>query len=239
MSTLVIVRHGQASFFEDVYDQLSDLGREQSRRLGEYWVKQGEQFDQVFTGTLERQIDTARIVGTVFGQHDRSWPEPEVLAGFDEYAAEAVLKHGLPQLVSRHEHVRQLQADVAAAEDRAEQMRAFQRMYEVVIGMWAAGELEVADVEPWDEFSRRVHEGFASIINSGGSGRRVAVFTSGGPIGISLQRALATTDQTALEVAWIVHNGSISEFLFSRNRFTLSTFNTHPHLDDPALLTYR
>lgn len=239
MSTLVTVRHGQASFFEDHYDQLSEVGREQSRRLGEYWVRQGVQFDQVFTGTLQRQIDTAHIVGTVFEQHGRPWPEPVVMAGFDEYAAEAVLQHGLPQLVERHEHIRKLEADLAAAAEPDEQKRAFQRMYEVVIGMWVGGELPLADVEPWDDFTRRVHDGLSSILDSGGSGRRVAVFTSGGPIGVSVGRALATTDQNALETAWMVRNGSYSEFLFSRDRFTLSSFNTHPHLDDPALLTYR
>jgi hypothetical protein len=34
-------------------------------------------------------------------------------------------------------------------------------------------------------------------------------------------------------------NCSYSEFVFSGDRFTLSTFNSFQHLDDPALLTYR
>jgi broad specificity phosphatase PhoE len=36
MGTLYLVRHGQASFGADDYDQLSELGRRQSVRLGEY-----------------------------------------------------------------------------------------------------------------------------------------------------------------------------------------------------------
>jgi hypothetical protein len=38
---------------------------------------------------------------------------------------------------------------------------------------------------------------------------------------------------------WMSRNCSYSEFLFSGERFTLSAFNAFPHLDDPALLTYR
>ena len=38
--TLYLVRHGQASFGADDYDQLSDLGHKQSVRLGEYFAQE-------------------------------------------------------------------------------------------------------------------------------------------------------------------------------------------------------
>jgi hypothetical protein len=34
-------------------------------------------------------------------------------------------------------------------------------------------------------------------------------------------------------------NASLTGFLASGERFTLSTFNAHPHLDEDSLLTYR
>jgi hypothetical protein len=34
-------------------------------------------------------------------------------------------------------------------------------------------------------------------------------------------------------------NASFTTFLASRERFTLSAFNAHPHLEGDALLTYR
>ena len=37
MGQLILVRHGQASFGAEDYDQLSDLGKRQGYRLGEYW----------------------------------------------------------------------------------------------------------------------------------------------------------------------------------------------------------
>jgi broad specificity phosphatase PhoE len=59
MGTLYLVRHGQASFGADDYDQLSPLGRQQAVRLGEYWRgSRARRFDAVLTGTLRRHTQT-------------------------------------------------------------------------------------------------------------------------------------------------------------------------------------
>ena len=50
MSTLAMVRHGQASFLSDNYDQLSAVGREQSALLGSYFAALGEPIDRIYTG---------------------------------------------------------------------------------------------------------------------------------------------------------------------------------------------
>jgi broad specificity phosphatase PhoE len=67
----------------------------------------------------------------------------------------------------------------------------------------------------------------------------VVVFTSGGVIGCSLQQALGVSDAMALELNWRVRNSSLTEFMFTPDRFTLDSFNAIPHLHDPALWTYR
>ena len=54
MGTLYLVRHGQASFGADDYDQLSALGQRQAQRLGAYFQEKGLQFDAVLMGTLRR-----------------------------------------------------------------------------------------------------------------------------------------------------------------------------------------
>ena len=58
MGTLYLVRHGQASFGAEDYDQLSALGRQQAVRLGEHWRTRGLGFDAVITGTLRRHTQT-------------------------------------------------------------------------------------------------------------------------------------------------------------------------------------
>ena len=62
MGTLYLVRHGQASFGADDYDQLSPLGRRQAVRLGEYlrqrFEREGVQIDTVLMGSLRRHRQT-------------------------------------------------------------------------------------------------------------------------------------------------------------------------------------
>ncbi|HEX5739103.1 MAG TPA: phosphoglycerate mutase family protein, partial [Hydrogenophaga sp.] len=58
MGTLYLVRHGQASFGAEDYDQLSERGRQQSVQLGRYWAARGLVFDAVITGTLRRHEQT-------------------------------------------------------------------------------------------------------------------------------------------------------------------------------------
>ena len=59
-----------------------------------------------------------------------------------------------------------------------------------------------------------------------------------GVIGTAVRLALDAPDRTALEVNWRVRNGSLTEFVFTKDRLTLDSFNALPHLEDPALWTY-
>jgi hypothetical protein len=54
-----------------------------------------------------------------------------------------------------------------------------------------------------------------------------------------MQRALQLSPESTLKVSWMSRNSSWSEFLFAADRFTLSSFNSHGHLSDPEMLTYR
>jgi broad specificity phosphatase PhoE len=239
MSTLWVVRHGQASFFEDDYDRLSPVGEEQSRRLGAHWGRRKLRFDWVVCGPRVRHCETARLAGKQVAAAGIEWPAVESLAEFDEYAAEAVLKTALPALIEQHEPIRRLQEAVTASRDRAETLRNFQRLYEVVISRWVRGELSLDDVEPWTEFRARVLRGLERIFAEAPRGANVALFTSGGPVGIAVERAVNTPERDTLQLAWMVQNGACSEFLFSADRFTMSRYNAVDHLDDPSLLTYR
>ena len=63
MSTLVLVRHGQARPFQPNSDSLSETGVQQAVQLGEYWREQGITFDEVYSGALLRHRQTAEAAG--------------------------------------------------------------------------------------------------------------------------------------------------------------------------------
>jgi broad specificity phosphatase PhoE len=239
MSRLFLVRHAQASFPGKNYDQLSQTGETQARLLGEYWARHRMMFDRVYSGPRTRQTETARIVGQACRQAGLAWPEPVVMEEFDEYQADAVLEQALPRLLESSSDVRELHRAFQNSGNSGEQLKNFQRMYEVVISQWVNGELPPMDVESWPEFCARVRRGVSQISAAASRGQQAAVFSSGGPVGVAMQRALDLSPQATLRAAWMVRNSAFSEFLFSGERFTLSTFNAFPHLDDASLLTYR
>ncbi len=65
------------------------------------------------------------------------------------------------------------------------------------------------------------------------------VFTSGGPIGAIVQRAVNAPPVSGIDINWRVRNSSITEFLFSSGRMTLDMFNATPHLEEPELHSFR
>src|SRR5262245_19695929 len=225
MSRLFLVRHGQASFLERNYDKLSSRGEQQSRILGEYWAGLNIRFDRVFSGPRVRQRETARIVGEAYKSAGVPWPEPVVLETFDEFQAELVIERSLPALLESDSDIRRMHEDFKASSTRPEQFKTFQRIFEVVIGRWADGAIPLQDIEPWQDFCSRVQRGLSQIAANGSRGQQIAVFSSGGPVGVAMQRALELSTEATLKTAWMVRNCAFSEFLFSSGRFTLSSYN--------------
>lgn len=239
MSSLFLVRHGQASFLERNYDKLSAKGEQQSRMLGEYWAQLKLGFDRVYSGPRVRQRETARLVGETYGRAGLPWPEPIVLPEFDEFQAEAVIERTLPELIESDSDIQKMHRAFKDAQTRPEQFKTFQRIFEVVIGRWADGKLPLEGIEPWADFSARVQRGLAKFPANGDRGQRIAIFSSGGPVGVAMQTALNLSTEATLKAAWMVRNCSYSEFLFSAGRFTLSSYNATPHFTDPEFLTHR
>ena len=239
MSHILLVRHAQASFLEPDYDKLSPTGEIQARMLGEYWASRKVVFDRVYSGPRVRQIDTARIVTEICRRSQGASAELAVLPEFDEYQGEAVLERNLPALIESDPEIRTLNQAFRAATDSAARRRTFQKLFEAVIGKWVEGEIPSNSVESWRDFSARVDSGLTRFLRGGLANERVALFTSGGPIGLAVQRALELSSSNALRVSWMAQNCSFSEFLYSSDRFTMSSFNAVPHLDDASLQTYR
>ena len=77
MRHIYLIRHGQASFDADDYDQLSPLGEEQSRLLGDWFRQSGQTLNQVVMGSNRRHRQTAGMAARFF----RPRPAASVAAG--------------------------------------------------------------------------------------------------------------------------------------------------------------
>jgi len=242
MSSIILVRHAQASFGGSNYDELCANGEVQAALLGEYWSRRGIVFHGACSGPRRRQLETARIVAAKYREAGVDFPEFKVMKEFDEYQAEAVMRECLPRLVEADANVRELRRayeESKQSTDPGEKRSAFQKMFEAVIAKWVAGEVAADGAETWSEFCMRVERGLASVVRDTPPAGNSVIFTSAGAIGAAVGRALHLSAEDTLQITWMSRNASFTSFLASGERFRLSAFNAHPHLDGDGLLTYR
>ncbi len=239
MSTLTLVRHGQATPFEDDPDRLSPLGERQARALTEYWLARGVTFTEVYSGTLVRQRRTAEVVARTFGEAGRPFPELHQDARLNEYDVESVLRGFASQLIETSPEFAKLWQASQTHKDTPERNRHFQRMLEALMGRWLEASEVPAGVESWGMFSARTQAVFSDILTAPGSGRRALIFTSGGVIGRAVQLALRAPDESAFALNWRIKNASRTEFTFGGGRLSLDAFNVMGHLEEEGLESFR
>lgn len=234
MGVLYLVRHGQASFLSDDYDRLSPRGEEQARRLGEHWASIGLRVDAVFAGPRRRQWHTGDVVGDSMKRAGLGWPERRELQTLDEHHGGELLDRHLPELVAASPRAAEIVQAFHGAEDREARVKAADRLLRHALERWMRG--ETGDViESFSAFRARADEAVTTLRKAG---RTVVAFTSGGTIGAATAGVLRTDDEAALELGLVVHNASVTSFLFRDDRISLSELNGKPHLPSD-LHTYR
>ncbi len=239
MSTLTLVRHAQASFFADDYDELSSTGHEQARALGEYWAQQQKVVDEAYVGPRRRHQQTAALAASAYERMGLPFPKPSILSELDEYDLDGMLQRLAPQLARQDEAFAILLEQQRSGDTPADQARSFQRMFEPLLIHWVSTAEAAENVECWPAFRARVERGLRQIVNQPRRGQHIVAFTSGGFIAVAMQCVLGLSDRTALEINWRIRNTALVEFVFTRDRISLDSFNSIPHSTKPELLTYR
>ncbi|ERS11177.1 MULTISPECIES: histidine phosphatase family protein [Marinobacter] len=229
MATIYLVRHGQASFGKENYDQLSPRGWEQGRILGR-WLAGKVEPGAIFGGNLQRHRETVEAITTGYGV---SLPDMQVLEGLNEFDHLEVVERLRPEWADKQVMARDLASFPKPA-------RAFQQAFEKAVTRWVSGEFDQEYSETWNGFRQRVGHALDQLIELA-DGADVIVSTSGGPIAVIAQRLLELSDRKALEMNNVIANTSVSRILYSGPRRSLAVFNNYSHLEaeDPALVTFR
>ena len=236
MSMIYMIRHGQASFGKEDYDQLSPLGKRQARILAQHLLDTGFQPDAVYSGTMERQTATAKGVLDLYHAANRKVPELELLSSFNEYDTAAIVKALFPDMVKDDPSLNDEIAEMYVSKD------SFKRVFEAAMLRWVTGEFDTPEIESWEALKARVSGSLQLIMKSHGRGKTIAVFTSGGAIYASLVHVLGISGERAIRLNWQLVNSSVSRFMYNEERITLAGFNSIAHLEvagDPTLITYR
>jgi broad specificity phosphatase PhoE len=230
MSQLYLVRHGQASFGAENYDQLSDLGFQQALWLGEHFKALGITFDRAITGSLSRQRQTA---ASILQGNDQILPI-STDTGFNEFDF-----HALAAV-----YCRLTDTPLPGTEDGGRQ---FFRMLRRAMTAWARNELHPADpdnnhppIETWHQFHERVYNAMQSLCASE-TEECVLVVSSGGSMAMALTQILGCEVETLINLNMQTRNTGIHHLFFNQRGFQMATFNSTPHLlrkDRLHALTY-
>jgi broad specificity phosphatase PhoE len=219
MGTLLLIRHGQASYGQADYDRLSERGHAQAKTLGSFLAR--ERVDHVYVGPLRRQQQTAEGAGVL--------ASATTLPELAEYPAFDLLRHFMPKLVAEDPRF----ASLTTTPSRELANEAFH----TILGRWSRDEWRIEGVEHVAAFVERVRAGLDRIVRDAGSGGRVAVITSAGPIGVAVGLTFGATSHHMVRTSIMIRNASVTELKFRSQDFdwhpervSLLSFNSIHHL---------
>ncbi len=217
MGHLYLVRHGQASFGAEDYDQLSPMGLQQSVRLGQYWQDKGLSFDTVLTGTLKRHTQTyAGICEGLHGAADAG-ATPLLWPGLNEFDSLALIATVHPYPLKKP--------------DTPELYRHHFRLLRDGLTQWMNGVVSPVGMPSYREFRHGVVSALDHIRKN--CNGHVLIVSSGGPIATAVGHVLGTAPETTIELNLRIRNSAVTEFAFNPKRHSLLTFNALAHLDQP------
>ena len=233
MSRILYIRHAQASFRKADYDQLSELGYRQATKLGEYLLSQKIAFDKIYLGPLKRHQQTLQMVQEVYEKNNLTFCKATLLPELDEHKGPEILKTIMSAFLEQHEQAKNWSME--AQKNPSLMRKNYLRIFHFFMELWAEGNLAVPHpkhLEDWKSFRQKVSRGVEKIISDPSRGITVGVFTSGGTISATLGHVLEmTNEKRIIELNGKVKNTAISEFLFSKGKITLQSFNEMAHLE--------
>lgn len=232
MGELLLIRHGQASFGAADYDQLSPVGEQQSRRLGQWLRDSATAPALIASGTLRRHTQTLQQCVEAAGIDAARLSLP----GLDELDHVELLKRHRPDLASHTA----LSAELARSDDPP---RAFHKIFVDAVARWTGGAHDGDYQRTWPDFRAQVLGALQALAERAAAGDGdIWAFTSGGPIAVIVTELLGVPVQRTFALSWPLVNTGLTRVRPGPHRHQLVTYNAWPHLAGAAhagLVTHR
>jgi broad specificity phosphatase PhoE len=130
VGTLYLIRHGQASFGEADYDNLSELGAEQAMHLGKWFASAQIKPTRLIAGGLRRHQQTSRAWAQGFVEQGGMLPDAAMHSidpRWNEYDHEDIFSKGSRAF------------GLAGGQNKDMSKRDFQKLFEKAITRWIGG----------------------------------------------------------------------------------------------------
>lgn len=231
MTTIYLIRHGQASFGAESYDKLSEKGELQAQRLGQYFKYILKETPYVVAGSMHRHQQTAQLALAECFPHspvvtDSKWNEFNHQQVFAQYEPRFKEPHLLKSDVAEHVNPRAYLA----------------KIFEGAIERWTGGEYHHEYEESWPLFKDRVETALQDLCDelAQTKPRYAVVFTSGGVISVAAGKILELNPNRTFALNWAITNTSMTTLRLVGNEPQLLSLNEHHFIkaDDSELLTW-
>ncbi len=231
MTTIYLIRHGQASFGAESYDKLSPNGELQAKVLGQFFEKILKEAPVVVAGSMQRHQQTARIA------MDQCFPEAEIITdnAWNEFNHQQVFAQYEP----RFKQPELLKQDVV----KEKNPRAYlAKIFEGAIERWTGGDYHHEYDESWPHFKNRVETAMQNLCDqlAETKPRYAVVFTSGGVISVAAGKILELSINRTFSLNWSIANASMTTLRLVGNEPQLLSLNEHHFIKEvqPDLLTW-
>lgn len=228
--SLMLVRHGQASFGSDDYDRLSPVGHDQARRLGAWLAGHQRRPAHVICGGMRRHRETWDGMRDGWADASGPLPDAESMPALDEFDHRAVIGAFLAE---QPDHPA---AALMTDAGRPDPHRVLDLLVSA-LSRWARGG-DVGGSESWAAFRDRT-TGTLQRIDELARDGEVWVVSSGGVISQLARFALQAPEETAVRLNLGLRNSALSELKPHGGHWHLHSWNELPHLSaDRGQWTY-
>ena len=146
-----MIRHGQASFGEKNYDNLSKKGVKQSIVLGKKLLKKSISFDQTIIGPLNRHKQTFDGINKGYGGTLNS---PIIINEFAENQLMEIAQYFIPKMLKTDKNIK----EIFDAVPFWKRKRKFLEYFNIIAKKWIHNELDLSEkgFESYDNFRGRI-----------------------------------------------------------------------------------
>lgn len=245
MITILLARHGQASFGQNNYDKLSELGVKQAQMLGAHYAHSKRRIDAIYSGNLVRQQDSARYflssyqsaLGTdrnadiinMASLEGRDNLDSHVLSLFNEFNHQDVFIKSNAAFVDK-------QSITAEIDKSDEPMTRLAELFDQAMQRWHSGEHDADYEESWSLFSMRAQQALNELCEQIVQAKEldndstVIVFTSGGVIAAISAFLYQQSSQLAYQLNRSLINTGVTSITVHQQGLRLLSLNEHSHL---------
>ncbi len=237
MSKIFLIRHGQASFLKEDYDNLSNKGIEQSEALGTYFLNNEIHFDKIYIGNLKRHQQTFDAYSKAFINDGIELAKPVFLNDLNEHQALEAFKFAYEEFIEVNSNAKTLFEEVKIKPHL--QQSNYIQIFGLFFNEFVSGNYPLNDhpVQSWRDFRIQAKKGIATILENTNQNETIGVFTSGGTKSSIIGDSLDLREQKILELNMAIRNSSFSQLHFSNNKFNILSINEIPHLSK-ELITF-